>query len=84
MIAIGGVIGGLILGAIAVAYFSRFGISVASAKVTGILMRDTIYANLTLSDTIALAIVTFVVTIIASIYPAMLAAQMEPVEALHG
>jgi ABC-type lipoprotein release transport system permease subunit len=84
LIAIGGVIGGLILGAIAVAYFSRFGISVASAKVTGILMRDTIYANLTLSDTIALTIVTFVVTIIASIYPAVLAAQMEPVEALHG
>ena len=84
LIAIGGVIGGLILGAIAVAYFSKFGISVASAKVTGILMRDTIYANLTLSDTIALTIVTFVVTIIASIYPAVLAAQMEPVEALHG
>jgi ABC-type lipoprotein release transport system permease subunit len=47
-------------------------------------MRDTIYANLTLSDTIALTIVTFVVTIIASIYPSVLAAQMEPVEALHG
>ena len=84
LIAIGSVIGGLILGALANAYFSRFGISVASARVTGILMKDTIYADPTLQDTIALTIVTFVITLIASIYPALLAAQMEPVEALHG
>ena len=84
LIAIGGVIGGLILGALANAYFSRFGISIASARVTGILMRDTIYADPTLQDTINLTIVTFIVTLIASLYPAVLAAQMEPVEALHG
>jgi len=84
LIAIGGLIGGLILGALANAYFGRFGISIASARVTGILMRDTIYADPTLQDTIALTIVTFVVTLIASVYPAMLAAQMELVEALHG
>ncbi len=84
LIAIGGVIGGLILGAIVVAYFTRYGISIASARVTGILMRDTIYANLTLQDTINMTILTFVITLIASLYPALLAAQMEPVEALHG
>ncbi len=84
LIAIIGVIGGLILGAIVVAYFTRFGISIASAKVTGILMRDTIYADLTLQDTIAMTILTFVVTILASLYPAVIASQMEPVEALHG
>jgi len=84
LIAIGGVIGGLILGAIAVAYFSKYGISIASAKVTGILMRDTIYANLTLQDTISMTVLTFIVTILASLYPAVLASQMEPVEALHG
>jgi ABC-type lipoprotein release transport system permease subunit len=84
LIAVIGVIGGLILGAIVVAYFARFGISIASAKVTGILMGDTIYASLTLQDTITLTIVTFVVTILASLYPAVMASQMEPVEALHG
>ena len=84
LIAIGGVIGGLILGAIAVAYFSKYGISIASAKVTGILMRDTIYADLTLQDTITMTVLTFIVTILASLYPAVLASQMEPVEALHG
>ncbi len=84
LIAVIGVIGGLILGAIVVAYFARFGINIASAKVTGILMGDTIYASLTLQDTITLTIVTFVVTILASLYPAVMAAQMEPVEALHG
>ena len=84
LIAIGGIIGGLILGTLANAYFSQFGISVAAAKVSGILMHDTIYASPTLKDTINLTIITFVVTIIASLYPAVLAAQMEPVEALHG
>jgi ABC-type lipoprotein release transport system permease subunit len=84
LIAIGGVIGGLILGFIVVAYFSRYGISIASAKVTGILMRDTIYADLTLQDTITMTVLTFIATILASLYPAVLASQMEPVEALHG
>lgn len=84
LIAIAGVIGGWILGAIVVAYFSKFGINIASARVTGILMRDTIYADPTLQDTIVLSLVTFVVTLIAAVYPAVIAAQMEPIEALHG
>jgi ABC-type lipoprotein release transport system permease subunit len=67
-----------------VAYFTKFGINIASARVTGILMRDTIYADPTLQDTIVLSLVTFVVTLLASVYPAVIAAQMEPVEALHG
>jgi ABC-type lipoprotein release transport system permease subunit len=84
LIATGGVIGGLILGSIAVAYFAKYGISIASQRVTGMLMGDTIYPDLTLQDTINLTIVTYIITLIASLYPAILAAQMEPVEALHG
>jgi len=49
-----------------------------------VLMNDRIYSFLTLRDTISLTITTYVVTLIASLYPAMLAARMEPVAALHG
>ena len=51
---------------------------------TGILLNDRIYPYLTLQDTINLTIVTYIVTLIASLYPARLASRMEPVEALHG
>jgi ABC-type lipoprotein release transport system permease subunit len=47
-------------------------------------MNDRIYAYLTLRDTISLTITTYIVTLLASMYPATLAARMEPVEALHG
>jgi ABC-type lipoprotein release transport system permease subunit len=52
--------------------------------ITGVLMNDRIYAYLTLRDTISLTITTYIVTLVASLYPAMMAARMEPVEALHG
>jgi ABC-type lipoprotein release transport system permease subunit len=47
-------------------------------------MEDRIYAHLTLGNTINLTIVTYIITLVASLYPARLAARMEPVEALHG
>jgi len=84
LIATGGVIGGLILGGLMVAYFTRYGIYIGNFGLTGILMNDRIYSFLTLRDTISLTITTYVVTLIASLYPAMLAARMEPVAALHG
>jgi ABC-type lipoprotein release transport system permease subunit len=84
LLATGGVIGGLILGGLVVAYFTKYGIYIGDYGVSGILMGDTIYAYLTLNDTINLAIAAYVITLIASLYPATLAARMEPVEALHG
>jgi ABC-type lipoprotein release transport system permease subunit len=83
-LATGGVVGGLILGGVAVAYFTTYGIYIGDMGITGMLMSDTIYAYLTVSDTIMLSIAAYVVTLIASIYPATVAARMEPVEALHG
>jgi len=47
-------------------------------------MGDRLYPYLTLQDTINLTITSFIVTILASLYPARLASRMEPVEALHG
>src|ERR1041384_1620259 len=84
LLATGGVIGGLIIGGLAVAYFATKGIYIGDYGVTGIMMEDHIYAQFTWANTINLAIVTYIITLIASLYPAVLAARMEPVEALHG
>ena len=84
LLATGGVIGGLIIGGALVAYFTVYGIYIGDYGITGVLFEDRIYAHLTLQNTINLAIVTYIITLIASLYPARLAARMEPVEALHG
>ena len=40
-------------------------------------------AYLTLNNIVTLTIMAFVITLLAALYPAWLAAHMEPVEALH-
>lgn len=84
LIATGGVIFGLLIGGAMVAYFTVYGIYIGDYGLTGVLFEDRIYAHLTTENTINLAIITYIVTLIASLYPARLAARMEPVEALHG
>lgn len=84
LLATGGVIGGLIIGGAMVAYFTVYGIYIGDYGISGMLMEDRIYAHLTTGNVINLAILTYVITLIASLYPARLAARMEPVEALHG
>jgi ABC-type lipoprotein release transport system permease subunit len=84
LLATGGVIGGLIIGGAAVAYFTIYGIYIGDYGLTGVLFEDHIYAHLTLQNTVNLAVLTYIITLIASLYPARLAARLEPVEALHG
>jgi len=84
LLATGGVIGGLIIGGVMVYFATVKGFYIGDFGITGALFEDRIYAHFTAGNTITLAIVTYVITLIASLYPARLAARMEPVEALHG
>ncbi len=76
---------GLVFGGLIVGYLAQVGFHVGDIGfTTGFLLGNTIYPDLTLSDTINLTIVTFIITVLAGLYPAWMASHMEPVEALHG
>lgn len=84
LIAVGGILMGLVIGGVMVAYATIEGFYMGNMGVTGMVIGDTIYAHLTVEDTIYLTVMAFIVTLLAGLYPALLAARMEPVEALHG
>jgi ABC-type lipoprotein release transport system permease subunit len=83
LLAVGGVVIGVILGGIMVALTAKYGIYMGDMGLSGILLGERIYAHLTLKDAITLITLTFIITVLAALYPAWLAAKMEPVEALH-
>jgi ABC-type lipoprotein release transport system permease subunit len=84
LLAAGGILIGLLLGGLIVAYFTTVGFHIGNVGYTGILLADTIHANLTLDATVNLSILTFIITLLAGLYPAWMASHMQPVEALHG
>jgi ABC-type lipoprotein release transport system permease subunit len=84
LLAIGGIVMGLALGGLLVAYATYYGFYIGNVGTTGIVLSDTIYAYPSLKDFVNLTLMAFVVTLLAALYPALLAANMEPVEALHG
>jgi len=85
LLAILGIAMGLVVGVPLVLLLGKVGIPVGNLGLglMGFLIGDRIYTYLTLSDTITLTVMALVVTILAAYYPARLAAQMEPVEALR-
>ena len=85
LMAIAGIAAGIILGWLICAFFAHYGFYIGSIGTNyQFLLGNRIYAMLTLSDTIQLTIIALVITLIASLYPAILAARLEPIEALHG
>ncbi|MGA7192082.1 MAG: ABC transporter permease [Anaerolineales bacterium] len=84
ILAIAGIAFGVVLGWLVCAYFAKFGFYIGNIGTNyEFLLGNRIYAMLTPSDTITLTIIALVITLIASLYPAILAARLEPVEALH-
>ena len=84
LLAVAGILMGLLLGGLLVYYGTVKGFFIGDMGITGIMLGETIYAYLTVSDTITLVIMAFIVTLVAALYPALLAARLEPVKALHG
>jgi len=84
LLAVGGVIIGIILGGLMVAYFTHFGFFIGKMGISGMLIGNTVYAKLTVQDTVKLTILAFIITLLAGLYPAILAARLEPVQALRG
>lgn len=84
LLAVGGIVMGVALGSLISAYVQAFGIFIGDFGISGILIGERIYTYLQLNDVVTLTIMAFVITLLAALYPAMVAARMEPVEALRG
>ena len=85
ILAVAGIAFGLLLGWLVCLYFGKFGFSIGDMGISnGMLLGDKIFAILTAGDAIKLTLLAFIVTMVASLYPAILAARLEPVDALHG
>jgi ABC-type lipoprotein release transport system permease subunit len=84
LLGVGGIAIGLLLGAILVFPASKYGFYIGNMGATGITLGSRIYAYLLPGDAISLTVLTFIVTLLAALYPAILAAHMEPVDALRG
>jgi ABC-type lipoprotein release transport system permease subunit len=85
LLAVGGILMGLILGILVTSFLSKNGFYIGNMAVGGggFLIGDTIYTKLTLDDAVNLTLLAFIITLLAGLYPAVLAARMEPVEALR-
>jgi ABC-type lipoprotein release transport system permease subunit len=84
LLAVGGIAMGIALGVALAGYMQTYGFFIGNVGTTGIMIGERIYAYLTMNDVITLTIMALVITMLAALYPALLAANMEPVEALHG
>lgn len=83
LLAVGGIVMGLVIGVAAIAVIGHYGFNISKMGLTGMIIGNTIYPLLTIEDTINLTILAFVVTLLAGLYPAVMAARMEPVDALR-
>jgi len=83
LLAVGGVIMGIIIGFLGIYLFNINGFYIGNMGITGMLVTNTIRAKPELNSIVNVIIMTFVVTLLAGLYPAVMASRMQPVEALR-
>lgn len=84
LLALGGITAGSLAGWAISAYFGKVGIYFGDLGMSNdMLLNDRIFTTLTVDSAINLIVTAFVITLVASLYPARMASRMEPVEALH-
>ena len=83
LLGVGGVLMGVVLGVLSAYLFNIHGFYIGNMGLTGFMVTDTIFAKLTLNDTINLAVLTFIVTVLAGLYPSIMASRLQPIEALR-
>lgn len=85
LLACGGIGFGALAGWALSAYFGKVGVYFGDLGMSSdMLLNDRIYTYLTLDSAVNLIVTAFLITVLASLYPARMASRMEPVEALHG
>lgn len=84
LLALGGIVMGLIMGSALNWYAYTQGFFIGNIGMTGILIGERIFGYPTVNDAVQLTILTFIITLLAGLLPAVMAARMEPVEALQG
>jgi lipoprotein-releasing system permease protein len=86
-LALAGIVLGDLLGGLGVAYFATAGLPIgdaaAAASTNIIAYGNMLYARFSPSDMVSLSIMGLIITLLASLYPAWLAARLEPIEALR-
>jgi ABC-type lipoprotein release transport system permease subunit len=84
ILALGGIAFGSLIGWMISAYFEKVGIYFGDLGMSAqMMLNDRIYTDLTLDSAVNLIVTAFIITLLASLYPAWMASRMEPVEALH-
>jgi ABC-type lipoprotein release transport system permease subunit len=83
LLAAGGIALGVVLGSLFSVYVQQNGFFIGDLGITGVLIGERIYTYLTLKDVVTLSVLALIITLLAALYPALLAARLEPVEALH-
>jgi ABC-type lipoprotein release transport system permease subunit len=84
LLAVMGISVGSLVGWAISAYFAKVGIYFGDLGMSAdMMLEDRIYTYLTLDSALQLILISFVITVLASLYPARMAARMEPVDALH-
>lgn len=83
LLAVGGIIIGMFVGGVLVWYATTYGFYIGNMGITGMLLGERIYAYLTIGPALVLIVAAFAMSLLAGLYPAILAARMEPVEALR-